>query len=1201
MDKDTFLNGLFDVIDRNIPRPSISGNSSDASDAVSTTGLFLLPGATGSGKSHAVCKFIATHAGEWKSKKLKIIFTTRMIKNIPDTHRSKSRASESDAEDEEGFFETVLSRAYKDANFEPSYDEEVLFLRSMYEHLLDTWNRIEEEVTKGINAIADTYHDDDLAKYYKIFKIQTEQFIKNENKNNENDDFYKAQRVLVHKLKALLYKEVRNELPKPTKRADVKKKCEEKIFSEKSYWSWIPKLWPDHRVARSTVILLSLRKFTLPLVSVIGSPGALHNSLPDGSLVFIDEFDDAKTALLEFIEKDSLDHAVDLVELATTLGASISTKNMIASRFLEHSSGNAEDKKSWLKEKNEQYHDLQKFYKEIYDTYHLDASIKIDSSNIKSYRMFLCRTPQPYIITSDNTYLIRYSPDDGLNWIIKEENGVNSEIPVGDLINKLMIFVYKFMEFCNDLVRNKQYWLNNISTPTDSTMINWELNDFITTIINHYVPIGSKIANYLEYHIKNALFIAPGWKVHPSWYETNKFYTNGFSLFVFKDDPKHETRTAIEMKTLSSTPEAWLVSLAKRAFVVGLSATAYIDQPITNFDLGYLRLTLGDKFHAIKPEDMKLINDIYESTTKNYKNIVMLPEKPVLEMVDFEKVDIKKRWAQWLNENDNLSEAIFNEIWLIEKSDFMIQRYDYFFQVIKYFFESDTKALYIVTPFLLDENKKYTPTPVQQFFEAMAVKKENNDDGVKMYMINSQKYDQEINNIKDALSKGSRCLVFTSYQTIGRGVNLQYPFSDSESYIQVHEHLRKQEKEADIDGIYLAKPTNIIAQNWGDYRSPENEFHLIVQLHYLLASGYLNVKDFQELLYQGLAGKQKTNADLENDVIYSVMSAMTLQTLGRITRTGYRRKVISILCETGLPEALGKTKLPPEVVRIKEYEHLASSVKNSIQDNTDYKRAAQKIVNQTMYLHHELVKLMRNFKKESNRQTWQVIREQVAKCPMKTHTQEKAQENGYDGLYCEIPDGFNSYYYKTNDDFKTISISFERPREKGWVEVSESASGLQKVLSIPEVYDYFKNNNYALAWNDSRFFMNPVIYHNIYRAVLGEISIQAAFKQFGIHLKTMPDEYFEKFDFMIEDGIYVDAKYWSRGPDRNDEEEQQKIIDKLKECGGKRVYIINAFPVDVEPEKWRLESYPELYVIPALFFQNKIWDKAKIGILRSLA
>jgi hypothetical protein len=334
---------IYDILKANIPQPGSAAN-------VPSTGLFLLPGATGTGKSHGVCQYIARHAQEWKEQECKIFFTTRMLKNIPDTHSHAHKKTDQspieqinqDEDDPDFFSTTTLRRAYKEAKREKEYEKEVLVLRGMHTHLSESWEGLRARIDIGVAQIAEEAEKSDLLQIYEQYKREVDFFIRygNDNKFNEADSFYTAQ----HRFIAELHHILEQKLPETKGRTheDVIKEREKLIFTKGSPWGWIPDLWPDHRVSRATVILLSLRKFSLPLISVLERTGPVKDSLSEGSLVFIDEFDDAKSAFLDLILEDSLRHKVDLAELARTLGNMVMQNTFLPPSFLTHASGDKE-------------------------------------------------------------------------------------------------------------------------------------------------------------------------------------------------------------------------------------------------------------------------------------------------------------------------------------------------------------------------------------------------------------------------------------------------------------------------------------------------------------------------------------------------------------------------------------------------------------------------------------------------------------------------------------------------------------------------------------------------------------------------------------------------------------------------------------------------------------------------------------------
>jgi hypothetical protein len=1212
---------IYGILKANIPQPGSAAN-------VTSSGLFLLPGATGTGKSHGVCQYIARHAQEWKEQECKIFFTTRMLKNIPDTHSHAHKKSDlssieqinQDEDDPDFFSTTTLRRAYKEAKREKEYEKEVLVLRGMHTHLSESWEGLRARIDIGVAQIAEEAEKSDLLQIYEQYKQEVDFFIRygNDNKFNEADSFYTAQ----HRFLAELHHILEQKLPETKGRTheDVIKEREKLIFTKGSPWGWIPDLWPDHRVSRATVILLSLRKFSLPLISVLERTGPVKDSLSEGSLVFIDEFDDAKSAFLDFILEDSLRHKVDLAELARTLGNMVMQNTFLPPSFLTHASGDKEKTEKWIEEKTTQFEKLRNEYGKVSKYYHLEANPKLRrTANEKNNSVFLCRSWQPYIWSGKGTEkIINYAKDDQVNWIEDAKHGATPDTPatpdsktanrkdsakkdIKKFVQDLLWFINHFLQLCNDIVMNKKYWLNTIrkKSTKEDIMVNWNLEDYISSVVNHFVPSNATIGDYLQYQLASHQYADPQWKIHPNWFEGDSFFTSGFTEFFLVDSPKNEARTAINMISLSAIPELWLGNLAKRAFVVGLSATAYVDQPITNFVLGYLHNTLGPQFKTISKDDMNILRDLYESSVKGYKHITFLPENSALEYYDeaIQKETIQ-RWASWLNDTA-MAELVRNSIGRSCKTDnqdnlkYIIRRYDLIFQAMKYFNNAKKmRIMYCITPNLFGEEKTYPLEPLTIFKDGLLASS-GQVSGWNLVSMDSDNYLSLLETIKNGLKQGKRYFVTTSYATIGRGVNLQYHFADAfaSDIVSVHEHPRKDETEVDIDGICLIKPTNVIVSNSGPFFSEKNTFQRLVQIHYLAASGYLTDQEFKDCIVKTMLGQPfSLEGTSASEAIDRAIASIVLQSLGRMTRTGKRMPEIHILCDPEIPELLKQIDLPEEVIKTKEYLHICGNTENT---RKSYEKEERIVESQTLSLQRILKIITANFDNPRNREDWERLRPYLLEHPKCNYMNEVE----YQRCYCEIPGGKDRYYFKAENDFESCHVAFNQAPETGWSEVSEESSGLPKLMNIAGLADFFKQRGYATSWGSGAVCMNPVAFTSIYLGALGEAAAEFFFSTaLGITLKKVEEEHFELFDFKFtnaqQEVCYVDAKFWKVGPGLSDETEQEWIAEKLRQCGGRWAIIINFYPIDTVPEYSRLPSQPELVIIPAVFVNNKIWPDA---------
>ncbi|WP_405308668.1 hypothetical protein [Methanobrevibacter sp.] len=104
------------------------------------------------------------------------------------------------------------------------------------------------------------------------------------------------------------------------------------------------------------------------------------------------------------------------------------------------------------------------------------------------------------------------------------------------------------------------------------------------------------------------------------------FYMNGFRYYDFKDDISHNESTAMAMCYLDNTPEKFMLSLASKARVVGLSATASIETVTGNYNIEYLNDRLLGDFYILPDEDRENIRAYIKSRLNENDNIQVIRE-----------------------------------------------------------------------------------------------------------------------------------------------------------------------------------------------------------------------------------------------------------------------------------------------------------------------------------------------------------------------------------------------------------------------------------------------------------------------------------------------------------------------------------------------------------------------------------------------
>ena len=106
---------------------------------------------------------------------------------------------------------------------------------------------------------------------------------------------------------------------------------------------------------------------------------------------------------------------------------------------------------------------------------------------------------------------------------------------------------------------------------------------------------------------------------------------------------------------LIKSAECILAMLAKKATVIGLSATCNIDSVLSNYSLKYLKETLEDDFHIIEEEDHQRIQDTYSLLNEKYETGEIQVK---VEEIDYHNENLKEaRLKSGISQKD-LAESI---------------------------------------------------------------------------------------------------------------------------------------------------------------------------------------------------------------------------------------------------------------------------------------------------------------------------------------------------------------------------------------------------------------------------------------------------------------------------------------------------------------------------------------------------------------
>ena len=580
------------------------------------------------------------------------------------------------------------------------------------------------------------------------------------------------------------------------------------------------------------------------------------------------------------------------------------------------------------------------------------------------------------------------------------------------------------------------------------------------------------------------------------------------------------------------------------------------------------------KKKGVKPE-IKVLrnNDTYEKL-KGEKNIATKI------LGKYMQPEIAKKLGHYLEE-----ECGSNEYSLTRYLDVIQAMYDFWT-------DEDSHAwLFLNWPLLKEDNGEYKESIIRTAFskiiKSSGIKATEAEKEYIVVLKSSDTFEEDKKELMKDLSQGKKRMVFSSYQTLMAGQNLNYPYNESaiNNYVTIGNNNERNDT-TDFDGIVLGDIThqNFNKQNDGDRKSTYEKnierVTLCSRIEDTFEQDYISRKEqemllkyvfdnrkFSEKNYVGVLNKVNNISLVGNKHLQIIM-----QSIGRISRTMVKNKNIKIYITNRNLTKINKTELEkhiltPELKELSKFCLSLSEEENDIIEKLT-RRAEKNCTRANKLINGLMIKEEDNWDVD-NAEIWERTRLEALMAP----TSNKEQSYSY--TYFEGLEKINKYYFVQRNDFGRVLIDFNNSKDNFIVkrnlrsffetqpinvqEVSEEDCRLQVIMKCPGMREYFESHKYASKWKKSKYIMTPVFYQNIYKGALGEEAGKFIFEEhFGIKLNRITEmDKFELFDFEISPGVYVDFKHWRPYyyMDRNFMIE--KISKKLDSCNGKRAYIIN--------------------------------------------
>lgn len=1077
----------------------------------SNNGLLLIDMPTGSGKTYNIIEFIYDN---YENINKKIFFITPLKKNLT--------------------YDALKNKFEKNDRLQ-DFERNFIYIKSNLDAVIENFSNVYE-------FLPDKIKYDNATKHVKILLeiINSENPIdfRNEANLGLREDWEPAFRSLIENY--VYY----NDNGEP-------RNYEQRMKFIREENQWINVLYPASLTDQAKVIFMTVDKF-LSMNSTIVRPSytIMSDSIISNSIIFIDEFDSAKENMLNNIIQNSLNTKVAMLDLFYSIYAGLTVCDF-TKKLMTPSMYNLEKKQqnSGFFNPEEVINEIKDFANKIKTKYDLQYLHKLENdAKDKAYFMF-----QDYrfisVLSEENSKLVIDTvKNENINKIRLES--FKSELrTMKDLLFDLKSFFTFFQNGVGFIAHN--YKQLKLDLKEDNNLISFD--SCVKTVLSEF-GIDGKYLNYWTKNIvrnnkfKNTLSMQLRDDLDCSFNE------KGFRYYTILDSDMYDTQSKINYVAINDTPEKILLKICNSAKVIGVSASSSLRTVTGNFNIKYLEEKLGTNFFHLRKEEKEYLKNKFDKQVSYYHKT---------------KIDCIAIDPTYLDENiivSEFGEVVANQIKLIfnEISDFEYEksRYLKLFYCMKLFLidPSQYSFLFLTNKLLKENDKLFSYDSAKKIFD-MICKQYGVSAKLSVLYGDIDFYEQKKSEIEEKLSNGEKVMVVSSYQTLGAGQNIQYKipktFKKDIDYVTINDS-DYLDNEKDFDSIYVDKPTNVFVNMNNEIVTEDQFVKFIFQVKSLEENGEMEdnvafryIKDGFNLISRLIKRSFKTP---ENSISLKLHSAKIIQqAIGRICRTKNKSKNIRIYYDKALSKELsGVGKYYKHVLKNPEFNAFLSTLDKADKDGdyAELKNKAKIIQNEGS----KYIKRLLNFKND-NMFKWEKLREIVLKNPT-----VDLPIDGY-SLYIELPDKGNKYSY--NENSKEISFT----NNIGSL-ICQQYSGLDPILQIPNMFNYFNVNGYATSFNPAKYILSPCMFEAIYKGALGEVAGSFIFENV-LNIKLLrirSEKNYEKFDFHIND-VYVDFKNHSAYKDDDEESLLAKFKDKLKLCNGRVALIINIIkPKNLSPK-----------------------------------
>ncbi|MEZ4884275.1 MAG: hypothetical protein R3E32_06000 [Chitinophagales bacterium] len=1124
------------------------------------TGLLLIDLPTGFGKTYEVLKYIYQ---DYQKSDKKIIFLTELKKNLP--------------------HDTTFKHFFEKENRLKDFENDVVFINSnldcVLENLLPNLNKIPEfiketEEFKTLQANIKFYEDLNKRKKNSLF-IQLQDKVRKEIQSDYEPRFRK-----------LLTKYFYEKGKKKEVRIDLLK-------NDKDF-QWVAKVYPAALSFEKRIFFLSVDKFLVKNSPIIEkSYYFFDNNFLKNALIFIDEFDASKEVILKNIIETQLKKRVDIIGLFEQIYSSF-TSLTIPQIFYKNSQQweKLKEKKADLQDIAHIIENLKSEATKINDEYNINYSVK--TFGLNNQKNFLFHDYQYHTIVGDKKSFIYLQQDENErinNVHFVEKDAARRDKPsITEFLTAIKSFINFFKKGAKLIAENYKQIKNE-----NPNIDNFTFENALYTFFDEL-----KLTREQKLHLIDSIQIKQFQHKQKSKESEIKndfsFHNNGFRYYNFEDSELHDTKSKIYITEFDTTPEKLLLNLATNNLVIGISATAKMKTVIGNYDLKYLHRNLKENYLELSYNEIQTLKDEFVKRNKDYVSV----------KADFLSIESWKKTLRnfefgKLKTNELLTEL--EKYQNSEENDFELKRYLKIANVYQKFIQNDNIQSFLC---FLNTHPDYNKVScdlkiLEMFFSAIIQKyqkeslfssnKDNFDVKKSFKVLNSKDFDDKKTEILELLKKGQKLFLITTYQTLGAGQNIQYALDNFDEFLtkgKIKQTYTPKgyipERLKDFDAIYLDKPSNLLVNVNNEQLTNFDVNKRIFQAEMLFQA---NKIFYQQLVYEiKLTFKKAYYKDRRFDVFFpkeiykslyltedyrNFVAKEVIQAIGRINRTHFKNNEIYIYADKAIAQQI-KYFDTSNYLCLKEFEALIEKAQFEQEEELLNNDKIMEIEQNNIYSHNWInAKVKGKYWNEENIRDWQELREIVLKYPTisKQEFEKSSNLKNWQFIYVPMLDSNfkefepkNCYHFTQINDYSNIKIDFSGKGK----EVSAKAINLPDLMKIKDIQDYFNTQDYATDFQVNDYIIAPEIFNNIYKGALGEVIGKFIFENYIMPekiLQELPQNIFERFDFMLDDGIFIDFKFWNDNNSQSYKEQIEKIFSlkiadiKRKGFVFKKVFIIN--------------------------------------------